>query len=221
MVGVRPSKRAGTTQIGQLLRTARQQRGVTLDAAAAALRIPKRQLAALEECELSDFSAEVYARGAFMKYAAYLGVETLQTQKAFMRALGESREPIPLKLLTPRSWLARVLTPYWLFAMIGGVAALVVGSYVVWQLQSFLRLPDLVVLEPQQAIVQDMDIMVKGKTEQNATVTVNDQPVLIEPDGSFAAPLTLRPGINIVRVEAKNAAERRRIIQKDLLLPRS
>lgn len=221
MVGTRSAKPLPDRTVGHVLRAAREERGITLKAAAAALRIPVRQLMALEDCALQAFAAEVYARGVFLKYADYLGVKTDEAEQAFMRALGASRERVPLKLLRPRSWLERVLTPYWLFGMAGASAAVVVGAYVMWQVQSFWRLPALKLSEPQELVTSERTIMVRGSSEEQAAVTVNGQPVLLQPDGSFAAPLLLRPGINVLRVEATNAARRTRVAQKHLLVPRS
>ena len=216
----RVSKQEYDQNVGEVLRRVRLQHGLTLDDVSTTLRIPLHQLKSLEKCQLESFDAEVYARGAFEKYATYLGV-SMTTNQAFLRMLSKGRETVPLKLLRPRSWLARVLTPRWIFLMVGSAIALSVGSYIIWQVQTFLRLPALALVEPTQAIVDTREIMVRGRSETNATVTINNQPVLLQPDGSFEMPLTIQPGINILRVEARNAAERSRIIQKDLLLPRT
>lgn len=214
------SKQEYDRGVGDILRQARIKHGLSLEDVSIALRIPSHQLKSLEKCELETFDAEVYARGAFEKYATYLGVSPT-TNQAFSRMLSQGREAVPLKLLTPRSWLAHILTPRWIFLMVGSAIALSVGSYIIWQVQTFLRLPALALVEPAQEVLNTREIMVKGKSETNATVTVNNQPVLLQSDGSFEMPLTIQPGINVLRVEARNAAERSRIIQKDLLLPRT
>jgi len=206
--------------VGNILRMARLKHDLTLEDISTTLRIPVHQLRSLEKCQFEAFEAEVYARGAFEKYATYLGVKTT-TNQAFSRMLSQGRKMVPLKLLTRRSWLAHVLTPRWILTMIGSTIALLVGSYFMWQVQTFLRLPALKITEPIEAIMHNREITIKGRSETNATVTINDQPVLLQPDGSFSWPLSIQPGINIVRVESRNAANRSRIIQKDLLLPRT
>jgi hypothetical protein len=195
-------------------------RKLSLAVVASELTIPIHYLEALEEGDLTIFPAEVYARGAYMKYAHYLGVETKQMDQAFLRALCNARELVPLKLHTPRSWLARVMTGRWLLMVTLSFLAMVVGGYLLWQVQSFLRLPGLRVITPAQGIITDETLTVEGWVEDQAVVNVNGEAVFVADDGSFSAPLRLHRGINVLRVEATNAAGRSRIVERDLLVPR-
>lgn len=215
-----PKKPESEPTVGARLKAARRQQGLTLDEVATALRIPVRQLQSLEEGELTGFTAEVYARGVFRAYARYVGIAMPQVEHAFARAVASVRTMVPVKFLAPRRWMARILTPRWILAMVGTGAALVVGGYVVWQVQSFLRLPTLTLSEPTSGFMVGEQVRVAGRAETSATVTINGTPVLLNEDGSFELMLTLHPGINVVQVEAKNAAERRRVIVRDLLVPR-
>lgn len=220
MMGTTPKKPASEPTVGARLKAARRQRGLTLDEVATALRIPVRQLQSLEKEELKVFTAEVYARGVFRAYARYVGIAAPAVEHAFARAVALVRTAPPVKFLAPRRWLARILTPRWILAMVGTGAALVVGGYVVWQVQSFLRLPTLTLSEPTSGLIAGEQVRVVGRVETTATVTVNDTPVLLTDDGSFELRLRLHPGINVVQVEAKNAALRPRVITRDLLVPR-
>ncbi len=62
------------TELGNTLRAAREQKGLTLAEAAADTRIPERQLAAFEQGKPLDVPS-VYARGMLRKYAEYLGLD--------------------------------------------------------------------------------------------------------------------------------------------------
>jgi hypothetical protein len=59
--------------------------------------------------DFSAFSAEVYAKGAYAKYAAFLGLNTKQAQRAMLRALSTARETIPLRIHTPQRWQRRTV----------------------------------------------------------------------------------------------------------------
>lgn len=207
--------------VGVRLKTARRQRGLTMEEVATALCIPARQLQLLENDDLSSFTAEVYAQGVFRAYARHVGMTSPEIEHDFARAVAAVRTEVPVKFLAPYSWLNRVLTPRWILAMIGAGAALLVGGYVGWQVQSFLRLPALAVSEPAAAIIKGDRVTVAGRAEQPATVQVNGVPVLLQEDGSFAMQLGLHPGINVVRVEAVTAAQRRRLVERHLLVPRA
>lgn len=221
MVGTRPAKtHVSDGAVGAILARARVTRGLTVDEVAAQLRIPPTQLTSLEEGDLSVFPAEVYARGAFLKYADFLGIHAESTTRAFLRALSDSREYVPLRVHTPRPWLERFLTPRWLLAGVGAFIAAAVGFYLVWQVQSFWRLPQLTLFEPTTAVVPGASVTVRGRAEADAHVTVNDEPVLLNGEDMFTTTLLLHPGINVLHVVAENAAGRQRVITQHLLMPR-
>jgi len=220
MVGTRPAKTRPDTAVGQLLTVARQQRGLRLREVAAELKIPVAQLRGLEQGDLSVFPAEVYARGAFVTYAQYLGVRAERTERAFSRLLSGAREYVPLRVHTPRPWLAAMLTPRWVVAGMVAALAVVVGSYVAWQVTTFVRLPALSLAAPT-GVVEASPVVVSGEAALDAQVMVNGEQVLVAEDGSFVTELSLHPGVNVVQVAATNAAGRTRVITREVLLPRS
>lgn len=220
MVSERLSPPYSPASLGRALRVARKARRLRLEDVASDVAIPLRHLQALEAGDFSVFAADVYARGAYVRYATHLGLNTTTSLPSLWQALSEAHVSVPLRLLTPRSWISRVMTPRWLFAIGGSITVVMVGSYIAWQVQSFLRLPHLTVTEPVAAVVQDESVMVRGQAETTATVTVNGEPLLLEADGQFAALVRLHPGINHIQVEARSASRRSRVIEKDLLVPR-
>lgn len=210
----------GDTVVGTILRQARQQRELSIATVAQRLHIPAKYLQALEEGDMSVFSAEVYARGVFTKYADFLSVRATTTHRAFSRLLSGVHERVPLRVHSPRPWLLAMLTPNWFIAAAIVAVAVLLGSYIVWQVQSFWRLPDVTLVEPTSGVATQAAIMVRGQADIDATVVVNGEQALVTPAGAYEVPLVLHLGINPVRVEATNAAGRTRTIQRDVLLPR-
>lgn len=220
MVGTRPAKIRADSSVGRLLTKARRSRKLTLADISTELKIPAHQLQALEEGDLSVFPAEVYARGAFVQYADFLGIRAEATQHAFLRVLSGAREYVPLRVHRPRSWLASKITPRWILAGALAGVAMLVGSYIAWQVQSFLQLPDVTLLEPTSEVITGSSATIRGFAEANARVTINGEAILLDSDGNFYTTLTLHPGINVLQVEAVNAAGRRQVIRRQLLMPR-
>jgi cytoskeleton protein RodZ len=221
MVGTRPVKTRQDTTVGHLLREARERLGLSLPQVSEQLKIPVKHLHGLEEGDLSSFKAEVYARGAFRHYADFLGIRSETTQRAFLRVLSGAREYVPLKVHTPRSWLASVLTPRWILALVIAAIAVLVGTYIMSQVQSFLRLPNITITEPASNVVQGSSLTVKGQAEPDIRVRVNGTEVLLDKNSQFSVPLIVHPGINVLQIEAENAAGRKRVITRDLLMPRT
>ncbi|HUG14080.1 MAG TPA: RodZ domain-containing protein [Thermomicrobiales bacterium] len=76
------------SEFGDLLRQARDYKGVTLREAERATRISRNYLAALEGEEFSDLPATTYARGIVRNYAQYLGLDPIATLEQYELATG-------------------------------------------------------------------------------------------------------------------------------------
>jgi len=207
--------------VGIILARARVAQGLSIAQAAEILKIPVKQLRALEDGELTVFPAEIYARGAFRKYADFLGVRAEETRRAFLSSLTGAREYVPLRVHRPKTWLAAHSKPRWmLLAIVAGVA-LVVGGYVAWQVALFVRLPDVAFGEPRFGVARDTSIPVSGSADSEATVKVNGTQVLLDQHGAWSLEVGLHPGLNVIQVEATNAAGRVKSIHRTVLLPRT
>ncbi len=80
-------------QMGERLRAARLAKGVSLEEAAAATRIRRSSLQALEADDFSSLPPPVYTRGFLLNYARYLGLVPEEVVEAYDRQQRESDEP--------------------------------------------------------------------------------------------------------------------------------
>lgn len=217
MVGVRPGKGGSHEGLGERLKKEREKHRLSLEEVSSELHIPVNQLVALEDDDYSVFSAELYARGAYGAYTKFLGIDTNVSSRAFLRSLSSVRERIPLTLHTPATFLERLITPKTILAGVGVLLALVVGGYIAWQLESFWRLPNLTIDGPSSHVVVGDSVTITGRAEERSQLTVNSESVLLQQNATFSVPLRLHKGINIVKIEVKNAAGRIRMKQLFLL----
>ena len=74
--------------MGEMLRAARNQAGLTLEAASSATRIPRHNLMALEMDDLDALPPEPFARGLIRIYTRVLGVPAEPVLNAYAAALG-------------------------------------------------------------------------------------------------------------------------------------
>lgn len=77
------------SNFGELLRQARDYKGVTLREAERATRISRGYLAALEAEDFAALPASTYAKGIVRNYAQYLGLDPLTTVELFEQRSGE------------------------------------------------------------------------------------------------------------------------------------
>lgn len=221
MAGTRSQKVRPDTHAAQLLVKGRRARKLSVAQVARETKLPAGQVEALEAGDFSVFAAEVYGRGAYLMYARYLGIQERMAERAVDQALSAARQRVPLKVFTPFPWLTRFMMPLTILWFAGAVVGLSVAGYLIWQVQSFLRLPQMKLIEPAGVIVATTQLAVRGVAEPDARVAVNGEAVLLGEDGEFSTRLFLHPGVNILHIEAENAAGRVRVLEKHLLLPRS
>lgn len=81
------------SQLGELLRNARESQGISLSQAAAETRILQRYLVALEEGDYVNLPGDVYARGFIRNYARFLNLAPEDVLQVYRQERGRS-EPI-------------------------------------------------------------------------------------------------------------------------------
>jgi cytoskeletal protein RodZ len=113
--------------LGETLRRARLERGITFEDAERVTRIPRKYLEALETENYGILPAPVFARGFLRSYSGYLGLDPGELLPFF--PVGHVEEPtlenLP-EVSEPRTWnLSGVIA----MAVVGGLILLVVAVY--------------------------------------------------------------------------------------------
>ncbi|MDR1232075.1 MAG: helix-turn-helix domain-containing protein [Spirochaetaceae bacterium] len=112
------------TSLGDTLRKAREDRGLTIDDVARDTNIARRYLVALEEENFAQFPAEAYAQGFMKNYGEYLGIDTEEIFSMY-RVLKMQETPIPMDKITEKPRVAPKVLPVViiLFILLGGGGA--------------------------------------------------------------------------------------------------
>jgi transcriptional regulator with XRE-family HTH domain len=118
---------ARVSPLGETLRRARQTRGITIEDAERATRIPRRYLEALEQENFGILPAPVYARGFLRSYSGYLGLDPADLLPFFpVGHVDEPKlEPLP-EVKQPRTWSMSGIIAV---AAVGALILLVIGLY--------------------------------------------------------------------------------------------
>ena len=120
---------SGQSPIGRILRDAREAQGMTLEDAAARLRLMHRQVEAMEADDFESLGQPVFARGFVRNYARLLGLAPESLLERMAGAPAEATTVNPAEPPLPRSWL----TSPWLILLLLGllvVVAVPVALYV-------------------------------------------------------------------------------------------
>ncbi len=121
------TQEVNVSPLGETLRRARLDRGVTFEDAERVTRIPRKYLEALETENYGILPAPVFARGFLRSYAGYLGLDPGELLPFF--PVGHVEEPtlenLP-EVNEPRTWnLSGVVA----MAVVGGLILLVIALY--------------------------------------------------------------------------------------------
>jgi len=119
------------SSIGQVLRDAREAQGLSLEEAAARLRLMQRQIVAMEADEFESLGQPVFARGFVRNYSRLLGLEP-ETLLAKME--GAPSEPSVVSYAEPpqpRSWLS---SPWLILLLLGVLVVVTVPVTLYWWL---------------------------------------------------------------------------------------
>lgn len=119
------------SSIGQVLRDAREAQGLTLEEAAARLRLMQRQIVAMEADEFESLGQPVFARGFVRNYSRLLGLEP---EALLAKMEGAPSEPSVVSYAEPpqsRSWLS---SPWLILLLLGVLVVVTVPVMLYWWL---------------------------------------------------------------------------------------
>jgi cytoskeletal protein RodZ len=198
---------AESHKLGEVLRAAREAKGVGLDRVERDTKIRVRYLSALERGEYRELPGAVYTKGFLRNYGAYLGLDPEYLIDLFrIESAGAAVErptvPTPPRPIAARRSRAFVITPGAVMAALTTVAVIGFVGYLVYQFVNFARTPELRVLDPagDLAAYEGTTYVVRGVTEPNARVTISNLPenptVTANAAGEFEVEVGLLPGGN-------------------------
>lgn len=200
-------------QLGEVLRTAREAKGVDLARVERDTKIRERYLSALERGEYRELPGAVYTKGFLRNYGAYLGLDPeylIDLYRIETGALTVERPAVAPRPLRGRRARALVLTPNVVAAALLTVAVGGFIAYLAYEFVNFARQPELTITDPVGNVsgYTDDTITVRGVTAPNARITVSGLPenptVLADEEGNFRVTLNLLPGSNEFRLKARD-----------------
>ncbi len=202
-------------KLGEVLRAAREERGVDLARVERETKIRARYLEALESGDYRDLPGAVYTKGFLRNYGAYLGLDAeylVDLYRLESSTKGSERVSVqpPPRPITARRGRAFVLTPGAVVAAILTVLVVVFIAYFVREFATFTGTPAVTILDPASdlASYRGQTYLLKGSTEPNATIRVSgaveNPSVLADADGYFEVELRLVPGSNVITLVAND-----------------
>jgi len=123
--------------IGEILRTKRRERGLTLDQVSQMTKIRREYLVALEKNQYQKLPSRAYIRGFIKNYGRFLGLEVSPLLAIFRRDYQEEEK-------SPLAWMKKEKvgwTPQTAVIFLIVLAIFIFLSYLFWQYHLLLESP--------------------------------------------------------------------------------
>jgi cytoskeletal protein RodZ len=200
--------------IGGLLKDARVKKRYSLARVETETKIKKDFIKAVEEEDwqaLPDYPVVV---GFVKNIANYLGLKE-PSAVALLR-----RDYPPQKLsINPKPDVSKQLfwSPKMTFLVGVGIVIAVILGYLGFQYAGFISPPPLSLSQPQEGqIVGSTSVTVSGKTNPEATVKANNQPILVNEDGTFTAEVEIFKGTSEIVVTATSRSGKETTLRRNI-----
>ena len=204
--------------VGEILATGREKKKLTLEQVEKSTRIRSKFLVALEKNQFEKLPPGTFTKGLIKNYASFLGLAPEETLAFYRRQVNEEK-PVVNMPNEQKSNSRRLPFSLSFASITTGVLVLLFFVYLGFSYLKFAGAPNLNLTSPSKnAVVQTDQIDVTGKTDPNVTVTINNQEIAVNENGSFQTKITLQPGLNTITVVAVNKFNRQSTIVRNLRL---
>jgi cytoskeletal protein RodZ len=193
--------------VGELLKEERLKHALSVPELSKKTRIRVEYLEALEANQFEKLPAATFVKAYIKIYASLFEFEYQPLLRLLRRDFKESARGtlVPQDFLTPVLKKRRFVTPVALTVAMLGVVFITILGYIGYQWYQLQQPPALSVTQPEEFSSVGPQVRVTGTTEPDVVVTVDAQPVSLQPDGSFTSEVSFaKEGITTIMVEAKD-----------------
>lgn len=206
--------------VGEILKSARLNVRLKRVELAKKTRINLKYLQALENNEYDNLPEAAFVKGFIRNYANAVGLDPNQALAVFRRDYDQNikGQVVPRELVPPSTEKRALWTPK--TTTIVGILSLAIllATYFFYQYKLLAGAPELEVIKPEEQAKVSTGITVEGKTDPQATLTINNQEVSVNPDGSFSQSLNLPQGTRTITIKATSRSGKSRTIQRTIMV---
>lgn len=172
--------------------------------------ISSRYLKKIESGDWPSLPSGVYAKGFLKKYARVVGLDEGEVVFRYdqeVDRLAKQSRPIPGSVRSaPKSALKKldILERFSLRKILIGSVAVFVIIYIGWQFKPILEQPSLNINNPREENVatNESSFKMEGQITPGSILTINNETVYPEENGSFKKDIELLPGLNVLEIKA-------------------
>jgi cytoskeletal protein RodZ len=224
MLGFRTKSLETRPTLGDELKAWREKRKMSVAEVAEKSNLQAKYILALERNDYSEMPELLYAKNFLKSYLEVLGLKQSKFLATFdnewqLAHKTQGPEIKKGKILKSPGLYQMLVTPQLLKIFLVSLAGIAIIFYLGWQIDLLLKPPVLeLTYPPDDSITTKAQIQVKGSTDPEAIIEINNQEVITDSLGSFDHTLDLQRGLNIVTIKAWKRHSRSVTYYKKIIL---
>ncbi len=198
---------------GDLLREKRLLKELSLEEVSKKTKIKTEFLEAIETSNYALLPSATFAKGFLRNYATFLYLNPDTMVAMFRRDFTQNSkgEIIPRGLVEPVGSKPRFFS---VSLILTTIAVVVFVGFLGIQLLSWWSLPKIKLIQPQNNDTYGEKVTFKGVADNDATVKVNGQLVILDQNGQFTLDLIFPSGTHSVIIEATNRRGKSTLVER-------
>ena len=195
--------------LGEYLREVRGNLQLSLEEVAKKTNIKPAFLKGLEQGDFSVLPPNVYVLGFLKQLAKFYNIEAGALVDQYKKERNIQQQ-VENNHNRPKTWLGTklgklVITPKYMSVSLGLMFVVITIVYIIWQVLSINKTPNLEIFEPQNnQVVLGTFVEISGQTDPGMHVTINGQDIFVDNQGKFKNQLGISAGPKDLQITAKN-----------------
>ncbi len=205
----------GPEKLGKVFKRYREEAGLKIEQVEKDTKISQRMLLALENDNYDILPEDLYVKNIIKTYAEYLFLDYNKLLNLYRTSRGEIKDEKFKIKKTNRVYITPQIFRY----IVISVIFLILAVYLGLQINNIFTMPDLVVYQPDKNLTTSQNfIEIKGKTEKETRVLINNKEIYIDSNGEFKATLDLQKGLNTIKISASKKHSKENVIFREVLV---
>lgn len=191
---------------GEQLYATRQKQGLSIKKTAKKINIAPEYLEALERGDYEKLPEGVYKKKILKKYSSYLGIDYEKIKESFSKerevTSQNKNKNLSVGKINERKF---IIVPKIFKNSLIALLVIICFTYLGFCLNSIFSPPELTIINPAEAQISTdkKQITIKGKTNSEAKIYINNKNILKDNSGSFEELVNLKEGLNTITITAE------------------
>lgn len=205
--------------VGEILSETRREQNLSLEEVADTTHLRLPHLVALEAGDYENLPGGVYSEKILEAYANFLNLDLTGLKKIFEKENSTSKRLKKDAFLQKISSKNFIVTPRLIEISVAAVFVILLLVYLGFEINNIFSAPNLSLLSPENNLTtENPTITVSGYTEKEVNVKINDQTIQTDAAGNFKETISLKTGLNIIKISAAKKRSRENVIYRQVIL---